>query len=104
MMAKFTRKVEFRAYQFNPEEVKGMDDYAIEDVINDALELNDDIKHAFVTNEGTLYVVFYAHGREDMKDCFELKPGEWLASPLNYLADFEVITDEKFREIATAVQ
>lgn len=102
-MARFTRKVEFRAYQFNPEELKGMDDYGIEDVINEALELNEDIKHAFVTDKGTLYVVFYAYGKEDMKDCFELNPGEWLASPLSYLADYEVITNEKFRELATAV-
>lgn len=100
-MAKFTRKVEFRAYQFNPEEVKGMDDYALEDIIIEALALTDGIKSAFVTEAGKLDVVIYTYGRENTKEYFELAPGEWLTTAIGGLADFEVLTDEKFQEMAT---
>jgi hypothetical protein len=103
-MARFTRKVEFRAYQFNPEEVKGMDDDDIEDVIIEALALTDGVKSAFVTTEGKLDVVLYTYGRENTKEHFELSPGEWLTTAITGLADFEVITDEAFQGFATPVQ
>lgn len=103
-MARFTRKVEFRAYQFNPDEVKGMDDYAIEDVIIEALALTDGVKSAFVTKKGQLSVVLYTYGRENTKEHFELNPGEWLTTAITGLADFEVVNDEKFQELATPVQ
>lgn len=100
-MPKFTKKVEFRAYQFDPEAVKDLDDYALEDVIIKELGLNEDIKHAFVTDRGTLYIVFYHYCVRDDNDCFELKPTDWLT--VNDFGGFVIITDEKFREFATPV-
>lgn len=102
-MARFTRKVEFRAYQFNPEEVKGMDDYDIEDVIIEALALTNGVKSAFVTPEGRLSVVLYSYTWGE-KEHFELTPGEWLTTGVTGLADFEVVADEKFQELATPVE
>lgn len=101
-MAKFTRKVEFVAYQFAPEELKDMDDYAIEDVIEEALALKDGIKSAFITEKGKLDVVLYTYGKENTKEWFELNPGEWLT--VNDFGDFVVIADEKFKEFATPAQ
>lgn len=98
-MGRFTKQVEFTAYQFNTEELKGLDDYEIEDVIIRALEIDEDIKSAFVTDAGKLDVVFYAYGRENTKDYFELNPGDWLM--INDNGDFLVLSDEKFREFAT---
>jgi hypothetical protein len=98
-MARFTKKVEFRAYQFNPEEINGMDEYGIEDVIIEALAWPDGVKSAFVTSAGKLDVVLYIYGRENTKEHFELVPGEWLVK--TEFGDFEVVADEKFREFAT---
>lgn len=98
-MARFTRKVEFVAYQFNPDELKDMDDYAIEDVIVEALVLTDGIKSAFITEKGKLDVVLYTYGKENTKEWFELNPGEWLT--VNDFGDFVVIADEKFQQFAT---
>lgn len=101
-MPKFTKKVEFRAYQFDPEAVNGLDDYALEGVIITELGLNEDIKHAFVTDRGTLYIVFYPYVVRDDKNWFELNPTDWLT--VNDFGGFVVITDEKFREFATPVE
>lgn len=101
-MAKFTKKVEFNAYQFNAEEVKGMDDYDIEDVIIEALTIPDGVKSAFVTDAGKLDVVLYTYDREKTKEWFELNPGDWLT--VNDFGEFIVITDEKFKEFATPAQ
>lgn len=98
-MARFTKQVEFLAYQFNAEELKGMDDDAIEDVIIEALALTDGVKSAFVTTAGKLDVVLYTYGKEYSKEWFELNPGDWLMT--NDFGDFVVITDEKFRGFAT---
>lgn len=101
-MPKFTRKVEFTAYQFNPEEFKGLEDWQIEDVVISALEIEEtDIKHAFVTDKGTLYIVFYAHSVRNDNDCFELNPTDWLTT--DAVGDFIVIPDAKFKEFATSV-
>ena len=99
-MARFTKKVEFVAYQFDPAAVKGLDDYDLEDVIIKELGINEDIKHAFVTDKGTLYVVFYAYAVPDDNACFELNPTDWLT--VNDFGGFTVVTDEKFKEFATA--
>lgn len=101
-MARFTKKVEFTAYQFNPEELKGLDDYDIEDIIIRALEIDEDIKSAFVTEKGKLDVVFYTYGKENTKEWFELNPCDWLT--INDNGDFIVITDEKFQQFATPAQ
>lgn len=101
-MPKFTKKVEFNAYQFNPEKFKGLDDYEIEDAIIAALEISEDIKHAFVTDKGTLYIAFYAHSVRNDNDCFELNPTDWLTT--DAFGDFIVIPDEEFREFATPAQ
>jgi hypothetical protein len=98
-MAKFTKQVEFTAYQFNPEEIKGLDDYDIEDVIIQALEIPDGVKSAFVTSAGQLSVVLYTYDPDNTKEFFELDPGEWLIKDFGY---FTVATDEKFRQFATA--
>lgn len=99
-MATFTKQVEFKAYQFSPEEVKGMDDDAIEDVIIEALAIADGVKSAFVTDKGKLDVVLYTYGRENTKEWFELNPGDWLI--INDFGDFVVVTNEKFQQFATA--
>ena len=101
-MGRFTKRVEFTAYQFNPEQLKGLDDYEIEDVIIRELEIDEDIKSAFVTDAGKLDIVFYTHGKENTKEWFELNPGDWLT--VNDYGDFVVIPDEKFREFATPAQ
>lgn len=101
-MARFTKKVEFRAYQFNIGAVIGLDDYALEDVIIKELGINEDIKHAFITDKGTLYVVFYSYAVPEGEDgCFELNPTDWLTT--NDFGGFIVINDKKFQEFANAV-
>jgi hypothetical protein len=100
-MAKFSKQIEFTAYQFNPTQVKGLDDYDIEDIIIAALEINDPIKTAFVNPQGKLIVTLYTYGGEYSKETFELDPGEWLTN--KGTAEYAVLTDEKFKEL-TAVR
>ena len=97
-MAKFTKQVEFRAFQFNPDELKGMNDYAIEDVIVKALDWDAGIKSAFVNEHGNLDVVFYTYS--STKEWFVLTPGDWIAVDG---AGFAVVADEDFKKFATPV-
>lgn len=101
-MGKFTKQVEFVAYQFNPEALKGLDDDAIEDVIIEALVLPDGVKSAFITDAGKLDVVLYTYHKQYSKEWFALNPGDWLM--VNDFGDFVVIKDEKFKEFATPAQ
>ena len=98
-MARFTKQVEFSAYQFNPVQLRGLDDYDIEDIIVAALSLRDGVKSAFVTDAGKLNVVIYTYGRENSKEHFELSAGEWLMQ--TDFGDFVVVADENFRGMAT---
>lgn len=101
-MAKFARQVVFTAYQFNPKQVQGLDDYDIEDVIIAALELNDPIKTAFVNPQGELVVTLYTYGKESSKETFELSPGEWLTN--KGTDTFSVVTDEDFKELTAIIR
>lgn len=101
-MAKFARQVEFTAYQFNPKQVQGLDDYDIEDIIISALELNDPIKTAFVSPKGTLFVTLYTYGKESSKETFELNAGEWLTD--KGTDTFSVVTDEDFKKLTAVIR
>lgn len=101
-MAKFARQVEFTAYQFNPKQVQGLDEYDIEDIIIAALELNDPIKTAFVNPQGKLVVTLYTYGKESSKETFELSPGEWLTD--KGTADYSVVSDAAFKELTAVIR
>lgn len=97
-MAKFTRKIAFTAYQFNPKQLRGLDDYDVEDIIIAALEIGQDIKHAFVTDDGKLSITLYTYGEEQSKAYFEMELGEWLTT--NDQGRFHVVPDAKFKQDA----
>lgn len=100
-MGTYTRQLEFTAYRFDPKQLRGLDDYDIEDIIIAALEIPNGIKSAFVTDVGRLDVVIYTYGKENSKEAFELNPGEWLTKEAG---NFTVLTDEAFQKLATPIR
>lgn len=99
-MARFTKTVEFVAYQFNPAALAGMGEYEIEDLIIEELDLPDGIKSVFIDNKGNLDLVIYTYSKEHTKEYFNIKPGEWLTN--KGLIDLVVVPDAEFRRFATA--
>jgi hypothetical protein len=103
-MGKFTRKVEFNAYQFNPEALQGKEDWEIDDIIIDALALGDGVKSAFINDQGNLDLVIYTYGGEESKAYYEIKPGDWLTNIPRGKEFFTPFTDAEFWKMATAVR
>lgn len=98
-MARFTKQVGFVAYQFNPAALAGKDEYAIEEIIIDELDLPDGIKSVFIDDRGNLDLVIYDYSNEWPKKYFNLRPGEWLTN--NGQMTFAVVSDADFRKFAT---
>lgn len=98
-MANFTRTIKFTAFQFVPEQLAGVDPYDIEDLIRGELGSEDvDIKSAHINEHGKLSVVFYGF-TEGSKTYFEIDPFDWVT--IGDSGKYELIKDEKFKEIAT---
>lgn len=103
-MGKFTRKVEFNAYQFNPEALQGKADWEIDDIIIEALALADGVKSAFIDDQGNLDLVIYTYGGEYSREYYEIKPGDWLTNIPRGKKFFTPFTDAEFWKMATAVR
>jgi hypothetical protein len=97
-MARFTKKVELTAFQFNRQALTGMDEYDMEDLIIEELDLTDGIKSVFIDDKGNLDLVIYTYGKEHSKEHFELRDGEWLT---NNGMEFAVVPNANFKGFAT---
>lgn len=101
-MGKFTKQVEFHAFQFVPKDFANLDFWDIEDVVAEALGINDtDIKGCSV-NQGQLYIDLYARDEEGYRKSFCLDPNDWLVR--DEIGEFKSVTDEDFRKFATPVK
>lgn len=106
-MAKFTRKVEFDAYQFVPENVTSeYGEGSIDDIIEAALP-NVELNNAFITppkldmfkelKPGFLTLNIYDYDNEvSGKEKFVLYPGDWI---YDRRGGYRVVSDEEFRKM-----
>lgn len=107
-MPKFTRKIEFNAYQFVPEEVTaeygpGSIDTLIEEAfpnipLNDAyitpqkVDMLGEVKLGYLTL--SIYN-FDRYGGDTSKETYRLFPGDWIYEFGG--SDYEVVSDETFK-------